>query len=292
MAHVNTTQRLMRMTPTPVKAAGKRVLEAADPLVVARYRRRSGHSGPLPPGDLRARCGSPFVADFVRGGAQAASDLGGALEGAGRSFSTSRSVLDFGCGCGRVAAHVHERAGAATKISGSDVDAPAIAWDVEHLGWGDFRVNRAEPPLPYEDASFDVVYSISIFTHLDERRQDAWLAEIARVLEPGGVALLSIHGPTAFHEFATGAMVSNSPSCAQRMQGHHDLEAERLVHEPYEINAFNARGFPGVDDAFGIACHSHAYVREHWSAFLDVDDVLPQAIDGWQDLVVARRPAG
>ena len=45
--------------------------------------------------------------------------------------------------------------------------------------------NAAEPPLPYEDGSFDFLYSISIFTHLDEPLQLPWMQELTQSRPPG-----------------------------------------------------------------------------------------------------------
>jgi len=43
------------------------------------------------------------------------------------------------------------------------------------------------PPMSYEDNMFDFVYSISIFTHLPEDMQFAWLQELQRITKPGGI---------------------------------------------------------------------------------------------------------
>ena len=51
-----------------------------------------------------------------------------------------------------------------------------------------------EPPLPYSDASFDLIYAFSVFTHLTEPLQHLWMAEMRRVLRPGGYLLFSTHG--------------------------------------------------------------------------------------------------
>jgi hypothetical protein len=50
------------------------------------------------------------------------------------------------------------------------VDAAQIRWARRHRP-GDFAVMRPSPPLVFAPESFDVVYAISIFTHLDEREQ-------------------------------------------------------------------------------------------------------------------------
>jgi SAM-dependent methyltransferase len=49
-------------------------------------------------------------------------------------------------------------------------------------------------PLPYRDGQFDFVYGLSVFTHLSFDLQLRRAAEIHRILEPGGVALLTFHG--------------------------------------------------------------------------------------------------
>lgn len=65
-----------------------------------------------------------------------------------------------------------------------------MAWCEAKLA-GQFRRTRLEPPLPYGDAQFDLVYALSVFTHMHEENARAWLAELARVVRPGGLALLT-----------------------------------------------------------------------------------------------------
>jgi SAM-dependent methyltransferase len=101
------------------------------------------------------------------------------------------SVLDFGCGCGRVARYWAEFAG---TVYGSDLDRPAVDWCRRNLSFARFEVNGLEPPLAFEDGSFDLVYALSVFTHLTEPLQLAWRDELRRVLRPGGLLLLTTHG--------------------------------------------------------------------------------------------------
>lgn len=57
-----------------------------------------------------------------------------------------------------------------------------------------FGVNALSPPLRYADGTFDFIYCLSVFTHLSEAMHHAWLAELLRVLKPGGCILLTLHG--------------------------------------------------------------------------------------------------
>jgi ubiquinone/menaquinone biosynthesis C-methylase UbiE len=49
------------------------------------------------------------------------------------------------------------------------------------------------PPLEYEDSKFDLIYSMSVFTHLDEYRQFQWLIELKRVLREDGILIITVY---------------------------------------------------------------------------------------------------
>jgi ubiquinone/menaquinone biosynthesis C-methylase UbiE len=55
-------------------------------------------------------------------------------------------------------------------------------------------VNGLEPPLIFGDESFDLVYAISVFSHLTAPLQIGWRNELRRVLRPGGLLLLTTQG--------------------------------------------------------------------------------------------------
>lgn len=107
---------------------------------------------------------------------------------AGAPLDAAKAVLDWGCGCGRITRHL----GAFTtaRILGRDVDAMTVGWSARHLP-GEFRTSGLRPPLDLADGALDAIISLSVFTHLGRDGQQAWLAELARVLRPGGVLLLT-----------------------------------------------------------------------------------------------------
>jgi cyclopropane fatty-acyl-phospholipid synthase-like methyltransferase len=148
---------------------------------------------PLPPARLRFRVAeSAGVLDFFTVGLRTAERLQEAMAFAGFELRDGAAALDFGCGCGRTLLWlVREFPG--VRWHGSDVDAESIAWCRSSLPGGVFSVNAPLPPLPYSDASFDLIYGVSVFTHLSAQHQQAWLPELRRILRPGGLLLLSFH---------------------------------------------------------------------------------------------------
>ena len=148
---------------------------------------------PLPPGDLMFLVqGTTNVQEFLTDGRGTALAVLDVLKSSGVTVDSSMSVLDFGCGCGRVIRHVHAISGA--RCHGSDYNPQLVKWCKENLRFAQFDVNGASPPLPHADGQFDVIYALSVFTHLPEELQAAWMSELSRVLKPGGHLLMTTHG--------------------------------------------------------------------------------------------------
>jgi SAM-dependent methyltransferase len=147
----------------------------------------------VPPADLRGIVGgAEAVAEWLSGGAQDAGLIRAMVERDHGPMSAMTSVLDFGCGCGRVARWWGDLAG--PHVFGSDYDPAMTAWCQANLPWMTVSTNGPEPPLPFDPDSFDLVYAISLFTHLTVSAQAAWMSDVARVLKPGGVVLFTTHG--------------------------------------------------------------------------------------------------
>jgi ubiquinone/menaquinone biosynthesis C-methylase UbiE len=104
------------------------------------------------------------------------------------------SILDVGCGTGGVTIPAKQRVGASGKAAGIDPSPEMIAvaqHKAQRKGLEiDFRMGVIEA-LPYPDASFDVVTSSLMMHHLPEHLQAKGLAEIYRVLKPGGRLLIA-----------------------------------------------------------------------------------------------------
>lgn len=112
-----------------------------------------------------------------------------------------RSMLDFGCGAGRTLRHFHDEARTA-RFVGCDLDRESIDWLSAHL-CPPLEAIRSDPdpPLPFADGSFDLIWAISVFTHLVDSSA-AWLLELHRLLKPGGLLMASYMGELTSVEVA------------------------------------------------------------------------------------------
>lgn len=149
---------------------------------------------PMPPADLLVAvvggAGQGWFSETGRADAERFLTL---AEAAGLPKAGAIRVLDFGCGCGRIARwlapDVLARGGG---FSGCDLNPRLVAWCRANLA-GAYFENGLQPPLALETGSIDFAYAHSVLTHLTEATAQAWLSELRRVLSPGGIAVVTFH---------------------------------------------------------------------------------------------------
>lgn len=103
-------------------------------------------------------------------------------------------ILDWGCGPGRVIRHLPNFVSGTCSLYGTDYNEKYIKWCTRNLPSMIFGTNNLGPPLKFEDEFFDIVYGISIFTHLSEKMHYAWFNELIRVTKTGGILFLTFQG--------------------------------------------------------------------------------------------------
>ena len=91
------------------------------------------------------------------------------------------------------------------ECHGVDISFPIVRRAKAEFGSASLRAPRADVRrLPFRDASFDAVYSMGTVEHFDET--DEAVAEIARVLKPGGRAIVGV--PNRWDPFLRPLMVA------------------------------------------------------------------------------------
>src|SRR5262249_15708515 len=150
--------------------------------------RSNGQPLPLPPAELLYYHNMGF---YLQTGQADASTLRTFFDRLGVRLN-GVSVMDWGCRDCRVLRHFEPEA-QSCDFWGVDQHGPSMEWAKENLS-PPFRfvTCSAYPHLPFEDRTFDVIFALSVLTHIPWLA-DAWLMELRRILKPGGYGLLTIH---------------------------------------------------------------------------------------------------
>jgi len=182
---------------------------------------------------------------------------------AAKTWASFTSILDFGCGCGRVTRFLPR----GLDVTGLDIDGEAIGWCRQNLSSiAKFDVNNPEPPLDDSDETFDLIFCVSLFTHLSLEMERAWLRELKRVLKPGGWLLIST------------------------------LSDANLA--PLGLSLPDDSGFfyhrsgvtPGLPDFYQLSFHTREYIEREWPKDFDLALYHPRGINSHQDVSILRKP--
>ena len=162
-----------------------------------------------------------------------------------------KRVLDFGSGAGRTLRHFAAEAQHA-EFWGSDIDQPSIAWLEENIcppfhAWQ----STHNPPLGLEHGSFDLIYAVSVFTHLSYN-STAWLLELHRLLKPDGLLIATFMGRWTSDWFAAEPWVE-------------DRVGMNVLHHDRDWDS----GGPAV-------LISEWWLREHWGRAFEILTIDPQ----------------
>ena len=244
---------------------------------------------PIPPPALRGITAETDAAMFLFTGFLDVMNLVALYRQHAPALPPRPRVLDFGCGCGRMTRFL---APASWDISASEVNPDQVAWCRANLPGIETRQNGSAPPLRFDDAAFDFVYSLSVFSHLSAGMMDLWLYELARVTTPGGIITATFHGPHALRVISTSAEHRASThvtrEAALGILGR--LEAERVILVPYPDDQLSVI-------KVGAPAYGLTFVDPRWAlqlcslVGLELLSHVAGGIRGFQDILVLRRRA-
>jgi SAM-dependent methyltransferase len=184
-----------------------------------------------------------------------------------------RSVLDVGCGIGRVAVALTRYLDAAARYEGFDIVPDAIRWCAENItprhpnfnfSLVDVHNSRYNPngslkgselEFPYGADEFDFVFLSSVFTHMLPDDMDHYVSEIGRVTRPGGRCV-----PTFYllnNESLASLEAGTSRLDFPHDQGHYRIRKEATPEgavaysEDFVTDIFRRHGFDIVEIRYG-----------------------------------------
>ena len=176
-----------------------------------------------------------------------------------KSLTDFNSVLDFGCGEGRLIQNVINLIPEG-DIYGCDVIQELIDQCKRKFPRGHFIHNDVKPPIDFNDNQFDLIYTYSVFTHLTEENHLAWLQEFSRILKPGGVMIHSVKS----YKFIRRAQLF-SPENLPPYQLFEPLEEFEAKH-PYHYVIDN----PETPE-YGLTTISKKYIQSKWQDYTKME---------------------
>ena len=220
---------------------------------------------PLPPLRLAQRIGSVTLDDFEESGRAIRDTIVRALP-EGFSWTGSR-CLDFGSGVGRAIRHFSVEAQQA-EFWGCDIDGSSIRWSVQNLSppFRFFQISEV-PTIPFESNSFDLVYAISVLSHIHSTWHQ-WLMEIRRILKPGGTFFVSFMGQVPMEEMLGEPYWTRGDDFGMYVKGPHQ----------------------NWNDGGPMIFVSPEWLRRFWGSIFDIDYIAMEGLMGYQSFCIMRKP--
>jgi SAM-dependent methyltransferase len=192
---------------------------------------------------------------------------------ANRTYGDTKRVLDWGCGCARVLRYFIRYKN--IEVNGADIDSVNIEWCEHNLPFARFHQVPLSPPTAFADEYFDLIFGISVLTHLREQDQSAWLAELSRISGRGGIVMLSVHGNggVAFRN----ELFSTDSFSEWQKKGFVAIGVDSV------IDSINDKEY------YTTSFQTDWYIRNEWSKYFEIVDIIPSYIGHFQDLVIMRK---
>ena len=184
--------------------------------------------------------------------------------------NNNKNILDFGCGPGRVISNFLSKD---IFVFGTDIDEEAINHCRRKFPQGKWEVNQCAPPLVYESNFFDFIYSVSVFTHINEDLQKSWLKEISRILKPDGLAIISVHGKNCYGKLDAKEIAL--------------INEKGFYHKIGNIGFFKTDGLP---DDYQTSYQTVEYIKREWLSFFECIEIHETGIGNHQDAIILRKP--
>lgn len=230
----------------------------------------------VPSPDLIKHTTGPLSwSDYMRTAFEVASMFEAAtLKHAHKRLDEFPSVLDFGCGAGRIIQFFQTN----QNVSGCDVNGPLVEFTTKNFPHADIRQTQPTPPLPWASGVFDLIISFSVFSHLEQESENLWLKELKRVGKSEAIYLVTVQG-----DWCLESKFDKARRAAIKAKGFHYFDIHKKTGSLMD--------FP---ENYGSSVHTSDYIRRVWGNTFDIMEIYygrPAMAYDFEDLPEYHREA-
>jgi SAM-dependent methyltransferase len=197
---------------------------------------------------------------------------------------TDASVLDFGCGWGRLTRYL-SRDVAPGRLYGCDPVEGILAICRANRVPATFAASAFVPERVPFDERFDLAFAFSVFTHLSEPAHEQSLVALHRSLRPGGILIVTIRPPEyLWHCEAMRPLLDELGPDTQAA-----LALPRYLFVPHPADPRHPQAGGERQIEYGETVITMPYVRERWSARFELLETQVQLDDLHQVILTLRR---
>ena len=116
------------------------------------------------------------------------------LEWTAKYLQGELKILEWGCGVARIVRHIPLLSNYKATVFGTDINKEMIEWDESNISNVGFSTIDYVPPTHFADEQFNLIFALSVFTHIEIGVQVSWIKEIHRMISDEGIFLFTTHG--------------------------------------------------------------------------------------------------
>jgi SAM-dependent methyltransferase len=200
------------------------------------------------------------------------------------------AILDFGCGWGRISRFFLKDVNGA-KLWGVDQWKELVEFACQLTRSRHFLHVNQDPPTEFPAEKFDVIFSYSVFSHIDEDAHRRWLTEFKRILKPGGLVIATTWG----REHIPFLETIRTQGASSWEDHYNKAIAERFPGTENALAVYDSGGFFHIDlgyptyPGYGETCIPKQYVYTKWTDCLTVLDYIDDRSVCEQDVIIAAK---
>jgi|TARA_B110000908_G_scaffold8787_2_gene10859 ubiquinone/menaquinone biosynthesis C-methylase UbiE len=222
---------------------------------------------PIPPNSNMRRTSANTIKRYIYSSKTTSLPISVAAQLNGVNFNDNCNVLDFGCG---VAGQLNffTKSHPLANYYATDVDPSSIEWLQAAYPQVTSKINSPSGILEFEDSFFDLIYTVSTFSHFSVSDVDFWLSELSRVTNEGGIFIPTIEGRGAVD------LISNETKISKDIINT-ELENNGIFYKNYSwLNPLQDKNYKSINKSLDISSY---FSSEYGHTVMDTNYFINKA---------------